>query len=305
MQKKIFLQRNSRAASGGEGPFLRYLVIAVVCLVLLVLIAPYLLKGKSKEIAKRPIPDRGAITKELPKSIDQQAPAKLPETAGAAEPALSAGTPSDGNPPVVATAPEAVAPTEVQPPPEQESNVAAPQRAAAGALYTPEKVPAAAEPAPKDLFPKKSAPSEAPATATAMGTVAPKEARACKPGMKLASVAPGAKAICVKTPAAKPLAGKGQFAVQVGAFFSSKTEAEFLCNDLSKKGYRAVVRPVKNSTRYYVTTGPTAESKAHTLQEQMKIQGLLTTKIIRVDLPAQKPAPKKPATQAAGDQPQG
>ncbi len=300
MQKKVFLQRNPRRASAGGGPYLKYLVVAVVCLVLLVLITPYLLKGKSKDIAKRPVPEKGAITKEVPRSIDQQMPTKLPETTAPAESA-PVPAPNDGKPAEVATAPEAAAPPQVQPAPVQESNVATPQQAATEAFSTPDKVPPAPEPAPKDLFPKKSAPSEV--QATAQPNAAAKEAKPAKPGVKIASLAPAAK-----TPAAKPLTGKGGYAVQVGSFFKTKTEAETLCKDLSKKGYNAVVRPVKNSSRFYVTTGATIESKAYTLQEQLKIQGLQTTKIIRLDTavrPAQKSVPKKPDTSPEGAQPQG
>ena len=48
MQKKVFLQRNLRKGGGGGPPYMKYLMISAVCLVLLVLITPYLFKRKKQ-----------------------------------------------------------------------------------------------------------------------------------------------------------------------------------------------------------------------------------------------------------------
>jgi hypothetical protein len=271
MQKKIFLQRNNRKAGGGS-PYLKYLVLAAVCLVILVLVTPYLFRGKNKDITKRPMPDRGAVTKEIPKALEP-VPVAPPEVPG---------TPAAVKPPEVATAPAAVTPVEVQPsakPPESAPEVPVPQKAAPEPPVVQEKAPAV-EPAPKDLFPKKNSLSTAPPAET-----------------QQAPARPAAKAAA---PAAKPSApaGKGGYAVQVGNTFKSKQEAEAVRRDLAKKGYSAVVRPAKKGPGYCVTTSPSVASKAYTLQEQMKIQGLSTTAVIKVapgPEPAPQTAPKKPA----------
>ena len=102
MQKKVFLQRNLRKGGGGGPPYLKYLVIAAACLVLLVVEQTYLFRGKSKEVTKRPVPERGAITKEVPKPAEPPAFEKVPERP---------------NHPNLQPAPEAVKPPEVQPSP--------------------------------------------------------------------------------------------------------------------------------------------------------------------------------------------
>ena len=85
MQKKVFLQRNLRKGGGGGSPYLKYLVIAAVCLVFLVLIVPYLFKGKNKDVTKRPMPDRGSITKEVPKPMEPTVPENIAEQVKPAE----------------------------------------------------------------------------------------------------------------------------------------------------------------------------------------------------------------------------
>jgi hypothetical protein len=283
MQKKIFLQRNNRKATAAAGPYLKYLVIAAVCLVILVLVTPYLFKGKNKDITKRPMPDRGAVTKEVPKALEPvpQMPLEAPRAAEPVKPAE------------VATAPEPMTPVQVQPAPKpQESSpeVAIPQKAVPEPPVVTEKAPAL-EPGPKDLFPKKSSLSEAPPAALPKAPA--------KPATTTASAAPAAK------PSAP--AGKGNYAVQVGNTFKSKPEAEAVRRDLAKKGYSAVVRPAKKGSGYCVTTSPSVASKAYTLQEQMKIQGLNTTAVIKVEPgpePAPKSAAKKPPVPANGGYPQ-
>ncbi len=271
MQKKVFLQRNLGKSRGGAGPYLKYLVIAAACLVLLVVATDYLFRGKSKEVTKRPVPERGAVTKEVPKPAEPPAFEKVPEQA---------------KPPEPAPAPEAVKPPEVQPSPIlSEHGPATVQKPSAAEAPPEEKAPPAqsakpAAPAPKDLFPKKGTPSEAPATAA--------HNRPAKPEAKTGGPPPAAK------PA--PSTGTGGYAVQVGAVFKDKSEAEAVRKDLAAKGYSAVIHTVAaGGGGYFVTTGPTPQSKAYTLQEQMKIQGLNNTKVIKVGPtpgPSPKPAPQ-------------
>jgi outer membrane biosynthesis protein TonB len=281
MQKKLFLQRNSRKGGAAGGSQLKYLVFAAVCLVLLVLVTSYVFRGKSKEITKRPVPDRATVTKEVPKTVEP-ASVQPAEMARTEEP----GKHSDEKPTEAAITPEAAKPTEIQhppKPPEPDVNLAPSQKTAPEVLPPPEPAPTAA-PGPKDLFPKKSSPTAAPPAATPNAPV--------KPGAKTTAQTPG------RTPAAKPAApaAKGDYVVQVGNTFKDKSEAETVRRDLARKGYSAVVRPAKKGSGYSVTTSPTVAGKAYTLHEQMKIQGWSNTTVIRVapaPQPAQKPAPDK------------
>lgn len=292
MQKKVFLQRNLRKGGGGGPPYTKYLLISAVCLVLLVLIAPYLFKGKNREINKRPVPDRASITKEVPRPVEPPAPENIPEQVKP-EPAVAPEVQPAPKPPELppATPPQAVIP---EPPP-------------AGNAFVPENAPPApapartarpAEPAPRDLFPKKSAPSEGP---TAAVRKAPTAAVLKAPG-KSAS-----KAACPPL-WAKPgtSTAKGDFAIMVGAAYKNKAEAEAVRKDLARKGYSATVRTGPYGCGYSVVTSPCPERKAYTLQEQMKIQGVSNTTIIRV-APAQGPVrkhpPEKPANGKTGISP--
>ncbi len=313
MQKKVFLQRNVRRGGGGGPPYMKYLLISAVCLILLVLIGPYLFKGKNKDITKRPVPDRGTITKEVPRSLEPSAPGGIAEQAR----------------PEPAVAPEAIKTPEIQPPPKPpELPPAAPQQVAtpepptAGNLSAPENAPPApapappapapartakpSEPAPKDLFPKKSTLSEAPPAAVHQSPGKPVAKTAAKPAAKAADK-PVAKS-AGQPPAAKPAppAATGNYAVLVGAGYKSRSDAESVQKDLARKGYRAVVRTAPGGCGFSVITSPSPERKAYTLQEQMKIQGVGNTSVIKVTAvpgPAKKVPPGKPATGKPGISP--
>ncbi len=270
---------------------MKYLMISAVCLVLLVLITPYLFRGKNKEVTKRPVPDRGTITKEVPKSVEPSAPERIAEQVK----------------PEPAVAPEAMKTPEVQPPPKPpEMPPAAPQQVAtpepppAGNTFVPENVPRAPapaqtarppEPAPRDLFPKKTTVSEAPPTEAVRKAPG-------KPAPKPAGQPPAAK------PA--PSTAKGDYAVLVGAAYKTKAEAETVRKDLARKGYSAIVRSAPGGKGYSVITSPSPERKAYTLQEQMKIQGVSNTSVIKVTPvpgPVQKLPREKPANGKTGISP--
>jgi hypothetical protein len=296
MQKKVFLQRNLRKGGGGGPPYMRYLLISAICLVLLVLIGPYLFKGKNKEVTKRPVPDRGTITKEVPRTPEPSVPENITEQVK----------------PEPAVGPEAVKTPEVQSPPKPPElppatpqQVASPEPPPAGNASAPENAPPApapartakpAEPAPKDLFPKKSSPSEAPPAAVHK---APPAAVHNVPGMPVSKAAG-------QTPAAKPApsTAKGDYAVRVGVAYKNKSEAETVRKDLARKGYSAIVRTAPGG--YSVITSPIPERKAYTLQEQMRIQGVSNTSVIKVTPvsgPVKKLPPGKPANGKNGISP--
>jgi cell division protein FtsN len=276
MRKKLTLQRNIRKGGGPGAPYQKYLVIAAVCLIFLVLVADHFFKAKPKDITKTPLPERVAITKELPRQPEQSPPERLSELTKSDE----QGRPAETEPAETPTQPEGIKTADLLPAPRQPTpSPATPQRPFASEAPPEVKAPSAPsakfeKPAPKDLFPKKGAPSEALTTA-ALKTPA-------KPATKTANPSTPAK------PA--PSMEKGGYAVQVGAIFKDKSLAESARKDLAAKGYSALVRTAAGGG-YLVTTNPCPESKAYTLQEQMRIQGLSNTKVIKV---APAPQPHKP-----------
>jgi cell division protein FtsN len=274
MRKNPDSQRNPNKDGGAGPPYQKYLVIAAVCLIILVLVAEHFFKGKTKDVLKIPIPERGAITKEVPKQLEQSTPEKLSEPTKPAEPVRPPETKSFG----AATEPEGIKTSPVQPatkPPVP--SLAAPQRPS-----TPEAPPEgkslsaqpakSQEPAPKDLFPKKGSPSAKPATAALKAPAKPK-AKAAGPAIPAKPATPAKPA---------PLTKKGDYAVQVGAILKDRSQAETVRQDLAAKGYSAVIRTAADGSGYLVITSPSPQSQAHTLQEQMRIQGLSNTSVIQV-----------------------
>jgi hypothetical protein len=246
------------------------MVITVIALAFLVVIAPYLLKDKGSQNGKRAVPDKKGITRELPKQAEQPAPER---SSGQTTPvAQVAPVP----PPEPAGKPGASKPEEPEQPakpPEQDSTV--PKQGAAPPPVTekPEQsAPPAAKPgetvspAPRDPFPKKGTSSAAPPAKAPV-----------KPGAKEAQ--PVRQAPPPAKPA-QPVDKGGGYAVQVGSIYKTKSEAQKVVKDLAAKGYKAIVRNAENGAGYYVVTSPCQQSKAYTLREQMKIQGLGDTKVV-------------------------
>jgi len=270
MRRKIALQRSLRRGKGSGAPYLKYLVITVIALTFLVVIAPYLLKDKGSQNGKRAVPDKKGITRELPKQAERPA---LERPSGQTTPVAQV---APAPPPEPATKPgtsKPEVPDQPPKPPEQDSTV--PKQAAAPPSVTekPEQsappAPRQGEnvsPAPKDPFPKKGTSSAAP-PATAPVNPAPKEAQ---PVRQTASPAKPAQ----------PVDKGGGYAVQVGPIYKTKSEAQKVVKDLAAKGYKAIVRNAENGGGYYVVTSPCQQSKAYTLLEQMKIQGLGDTKVV-------------------------
>ncbi len=289
MQKRPNSQRHPRKGGIAGPQYQKYLVVAAVCLVFLVLLTEHFYKGKTKDVLKIPMPEKGAITKEIPKQPEQSAPERPSELTKPAEPVIPPETKSQG----AATEPEGIKTSQEQP----GSKPPAPSPAVSQRPSTPEALPEgkaplaqsakSQEPALKDLFPKKGAPSATPATAALKA-----------PGK------PTAKATGPATPAHSTK--KGDYAVQVGAIFKDRLGAETARQDLATKGYSAVVRTSADGSGYLVTTSPGPQSQAYTFQEQMRIQGLSNTSVIKV-APAlerpQNPSPEKPANGKAGISP--
>jgi hypothetical protein len=236
------------------------LLIAAASLIFLVIITPYLVRQNGDDANKRPVPEKGAITKELPKQPEQPATVSPPEPLRSVEtgPDEATITPGIMKPREVQPAPQPVepSPATVPRPPVAET----PMQVKASA---PEKVQTAkpiAEPAPKEIFSKNVTTSEAAVTAPQKGPANPKA--------KAEGQSPPSKTV--------------EYAVQIGSVFTDKAQAQALLNDLSAKGYKGEIHTAAHSYGYFVTTGPVPQTKAYTLLEQMKIQGLNDTKVIKV-----------------------
>jgi hypothetical protein len=191
MAKKLVVQRNLRKTRGGGAPYLKYLVFSAIGLIFLVGITPYLLRDKSREATqKRPIPESGVVTKELPTQAPMQpalqpansaaTAAPQPEAAGPAVAGAPAG-PGSVNPqqpqPTPQAAPGAVtasrepAAPPAQPTPATVGNGSEASRHAAPPVYEPPPAPPekpvtqapsaeTAQKSPKVLFPKNGSPAE-------------------------------------------------------------------------------------------------------------------------------------------------
>ena len=171
-----------------------------------------LFQRKVQRFLKIPLPEKGTITKEVPKQPEQSAPEGLSELTKPAEPVRPAETRSHG----AATEPEGTKTSQVMPAPKPPApSSAASQRLSISEAPPESKSPPAPsaesqEPAPKDLFPKKGAPSATPASAALKAPA--------KPQAKAAGTATPAK------PA--PSTKSGDYAVQVGSIFKDKPQAE-------------------------------------------------------------------------------
>jgi hypothetical protein len=292
MRKKLVLQRNLRKGVAGGPPHVKFLVVLAACLTILVILTHYLFKEKSEQVTKRPVPEQGSLTRELPRQAEQ-APMKLPEPP---KPAEQAGAPQT-KPLETGMEAESTRPPETQllpkipqpsPAPSQNPPAAAPAPSQ-GIAAAPEKAPLSqpatpSEPAPKDLFPKKKAPSVVSSTTAQKAPV--------KPETKTVEPAPSAK------PARQ--AEPGDYAIQVGSVYTDKSQAQAAIKDLSAKGYKAQIRPAARGGGYLVTSSLLSQSKAYTLLEQMKVQGLNNIKIIKavpdIKGPAGKPVPQGKVT---------
>lgn len=308
MQKKVFLQKNSQKGGGGS-PYLKYLLIAAVGLLLLVIVTPYLLKGKGKDVPRRAVPEKG-VHKELPKPPEPAPREAVPDLAKPVEPVQP---PQPAQPPETARAPEPAKPAEPVPAAPQKTLPEIPPTAQAPTpAPEPAQPPAAkpAEPAPKDLFPKKGTPAgKTPGVAgkqpAETGRRPGKPAIAAKPD----AGSPVKAAADVK---GKPEAGKQLYAVQVGCF-KEKSDAEAVQRNLGKRGYSVILCPsgtVGGKYAYTVITRPVASaSKAATLAEQMKSEPKTSPTVVKAPgavcnlpaappaKPAQKPKPKVNAQQ--------
>ncbi len=288
MQKKIFLQRGQKGG-GGRSPYVKYLLWAALCLMLLVIITPYLL-DRGKQVPRRPIPsEKSAIKKELPKP-PEPAPAKSAEGL----PGGLAAKPDQ--------TPEPVKPPETQPPQVQPAPAPTPAPAIPEPQQPKPAVPAEPQQAgpaeqPRDLFPKSGPSAEAPSAAAGPSAVSkahePSVPSAAAPAAGLKPAATEEKK-AVKTAAhAKALK---KFAVQVGCF-REKQNAEDIRRTLKGQGYDVVICPSKgpNGYIYTVVTKPIATmSKAATLAEQIKSYNKISPIVVNAPV-ACKPGEKQPA----------
>ncbi|MGC8494626.1 MAG: SPOR domain-containing protein [Syntrophobacteraceae bacterium] len=176
MAKKYVVQRDLRKRTGGGAPYLKYLVFSAIGLIFLVVITPYLLRDKSREAnEKKPLPQVGAVTNQLPQETQQQpmpVPANPPASATTATPPAAGGAVSGAPASAVSSVSPQAQPTPAPTPSEQGVN---PSQEASSANTMGVSPPAAPQnnPAPaeapqaqqKVLFPnaQNAAPSAQPA----------------------------------------------------------------------------------------------------------------------------------------------
>jgi DedD protein len=147
-----------------------------------------------------------------------------------------------------------------------------------GSLATsPAQTSPAAAPAASGASPSPPAPN-APSNAAAQGT-APAEPRAATPEPPR-SAPPVAANAPAPTPAAPPQAvpaqvPRGSFVVQLGSF-GSRDNADRLVRDMTAKGFKAFVAPIRSGGRelYRVRVGPTRDrASAEALAADLKRAG--------------------------------
>lgn len=311
MQKKVFLQRGSRKPGGGRSPYIKYLLLAALGLMLLVLITPHLLNQKGRDTGRKGIPDKSATRKELPKP-PEPAPGELPSSEKF--PGGLAAIPEQTAPEPVKPPEPSAKPVEPVPPPTPEPVIPAPGLIPApapgkdpGQVPTPLPVPEQpvlpresiqppkpTEP-PRDLFPRKGTP--APPQAPPQTQKAQPPARA---GAKPPESATAPLQAVAKPPAGRSPSGKQMFGVQVGCF-KDKHTAEEIRQRLQKKGYDVVICPSKandGAYAYTVVTKPLPTmSKAATMAEQIKFEQKVSPTIIKMPPACELPA--RPAAAAA------
>lgn len=320
MAKKLFVRRGVRRPRRGGAPYLKYLVIAAIGLLILVVITPYLLKDRSRETAsKKRVPERGAITKELPQQAKRKPlPANPNESTTAAKPLQTVGSTAAGAqaPPVSAgsVAPQQAAPAEkgltsskgpFSAKTMEGGSSGAPETASARSqtvqpAQKPQKVlfpalPKAAAPAQpvhtvqsarKDFLPKKEIRSQAVRSENAHLKAVKQTHGSVHRKQTVVSAKPAPKPMTVRcaNPALCPKTTEA-YSVQVGSIFRNLGEAQSLRKRLAAKGYRASVHRVA-SLGYLVVTSPGAKSKAYTLLQQMNVEGLTNARVVPVDTQA-------------------
>ncbi|MBP8646601.1 MAG: SPOR domain-containing protein [Syntrophobacteraceae bacterium] len=258
MQKKIFLPKGLPT---GRSFFVRWLLIASVGLILLILLTPLILtrsKGP-REISRKPIPNRGErsmVVREIPK----------------APPPFLSDLPHQGAPSAETTPPASPSPfkntqesSDNKTPSSQQSPVAAPGSATDRTSAPPSSEPTRA--VQEGGVPQEAAPQPK----TALSTPASQPMQPAPP-----------------PPASRKTESRGGtrlFTVQLGSF-KERHNAEELKETFTKKGYSVVVKPLNHPTLgplFVVQLEPVSdERKANTLMAQIRQESKIKPVIVRV-----------------------
>jgi hypothetical protein len=172
MAKKLVVQRNLRKPQSGA--YLKYLVFSAIGLIFLVVITPYLLRDKSRDASKKmPVPDQGAVRKEMPIQAQQQPAPQNQNDSGSATAPVSAGSTTPGAPPL----PGSVNPPQAQPTsgPAGSGVTASQQAPPPQTQFPPQPANEGAAAAPPAVSPPQAQPSSQPVEE---GTTAPQQAPA-------------------------------------------------------------------------------------------------------------------------------
>jgi hypothetical protein len=302
MKRKIFVNKDSRS---GFRSSLKYLLWAAIGLVILVLFIPLTSRQKAgKEVAKKPVVEKGKVVKEIPRSLQpiaesltrgQGEPSDAPKEA---DPRPMTTTPEGSKPPgaITTTAPAAMSKDKPAEPP------AAPQKvetAAEGVQKNLTSRSSTPEPASsqtrKETLPtqppplagntvaketqgtsaRKPEPPAPPTTETKPKTVAAVQTpgKPAKPSTTDAGAAPAPATAGPDTQKPAASGGKTLYTVQI-ATLKDKQSAEELKKSLQKKGFDVVMKATgdpKQGQSFTLQLQPVDNiGKASTLMEQVK-----------------------------------
>lgn len=258
MQKKIFLPKGLPT---GRSFFVRWLLIAAVGLILMVLLTPLILTRSRgpREISRKPIPNHGErsmVVREIPK----------------APPPFLSDLPRPGAPSVETSPP--ASPSPFKNTPESSDNTKTPSSqqspvAALGSVTDRTSAPLSSEPT-RAVQEGGMSQEAAPPPKTAPSTPASQPMQPAPP------------------PASRKTESRGGtrlFTVQLGSF-KERHNAEELKETFTKKGYSVVVKPLNHPTLgplFVVQLEPVSdERKANTLMAQIRQESKIKPVIVRV-----------------------
>jgi cell division septation protein DedD len=308
VQRKIFLQKNGR--SGGRQSYVKLILLAAVALILLVILTPLFTREKGEKSARKPLPERGMVMREIP----QRAPEPQEESVdGGGQATRELPEPTR---PEIASSPQ---PGETRPV-EQQNGVPPgtdklasndpgewkqPQRGSE-LRESPATPPAATDPFKPQEMMKKEMPSppesttlkpqpvatkpdspavSPPAKKQQLTSVKPPVGPASKSGIPESQPAPAQPPAGADLQKKQSSGGPGKYTVQVGSF-KEKQNAEEMRQNLQKRGYSVYIKPTAHPTLgqlYVVQLEPVNDmGRASTQMEQIKHEEKVKPIILKV-----------------------
>jgi cell division septation protein DedD len=294
MQKKVFLQRNSRKTAE-RPPYIKLALVGALVLVVLVVLTPFLMRKSMKETAQKPEPSKGVLVKEIPRT------GSLGQESEQREVQLPGGNKTDSESRSASVRDDPVSPSGEKEKGTSDAPSQKPAKPGAGTGVeqnsTDYELASQANRSPIGKTPEMPQFSpiggkENPDAAAPIAGKKPESESASKEaGTKVAKVTPATPSPAAPSPAAKakeqkqPSSTKGLFAVQVGAF-KEKEHAEQMRSDLEKKGYKVEIKPQTHSKLgqlYVVRLSPVSDmGKAETMMMQIQHESHVKPYLIKL-----------------------